>query len=114
MNRAPNHALQRTRPSHSGCNPRVLWAGSLYRVVRQHRALMQFLRVILVVALAAASMSCRSPDSNHQTMKVREALPTLKRMMADTGADSRHPRPQVAWQVFRRFAQIPVDCASDG
>ena len=25
----PNHALQRTRPSRSGCNPRVLWAGSL-------------------------------------------------------------------------------------
>jgi hypothetical protein len=24
-----NHALQRTRPSRSGCNPRVLWAGSL-------------------------------------------------------------------------------------
>ena len=27
--RTPNHALQRTRPSRSGCNPRVLWAGSL-------------------------------------------------------------------------------------
>ena len=25
----PNHALQRTRPSRSGCNPRVPWAGSL-------------------------------------------------------------------------------------
>ena len=25
----PNHALQRTRPSRSGCNPRVSWAGSL-------------------------------------------------------------------------------------
>ena len=25
----PNHALQRTRPSRSGCNSRVLWAGSL-------------------------------------------------------------------------------------
>ncbi len=24
-----NHALQRTRPLRSGCNPRVLWAGSL-------------------------------------------------------------------------------------
>ena len=24
-----NHALQRTRPSRSGCNPRVSWAGSL-------------------------------------------------------------------------------------
>ena len=23
-----NHALQRTRSSRSGCNPRVLWAGS--------------------------------------------------------------------------------------
>ena len=25
----PNHALQRTRPSRSGCNPHVPWAGSL-------------------------------------------------------------------------------------
>ena len=25
----PNHALQRTRPARSGCNPRVPWAGSL-------------------------------------------------------------------------------------
>src|SRR6266567_6158642 len=25
----PNHALQRTRPSHHCCNPRVSWAGSL-------------------------------------------------------------------------------------
>jgi hypothetical protein len=25
----PNHALQRTRPSRSGCNRSVLWAGSL-------------------------------------------------------------------------------------
>ena len=27
--RLPNHALQRTRLSRSGCNSRVLWAGSL-------------------------------------------------------------------------------------
>ena len=27
--RTPNHALQRTRPSRCGCNPRVPWAGSL-------------------------------------------------------------------------------------
>ena len=26
---SPNHALQRTRPSRHGCNPRVSWAGSL-------------------------------------------------------------------------------------
>ncbi len=25
----PNHALQRTRPSHSGCNRTPSWAGSL-------------------------------------------------------------------------------------
>ena len=25
----PNHALQRTRPSHRGCSSRVSWAGSL-------------------------------------------------------------------------------------
>ena len=25
----PNHALQRTRPSRSGCNRGVSWAGSL-------------------------------------------------------------------------------------
>ncbi len=25
----PNHALQRTRPSHRGCNPTPSWAGSL-------------------------------------------------------------------------------------
>ena len=28
-NRWPNHALKRTRPSRSGCNPTPSWAGSL-------------------------------------------------------------------------------------
>ena len=34
MSVPPNHALQRTRPSRSGCNPRVPRAGSLSLVVR--------------------------------------------------------------------------------
>jgi hypothetical protein len=29
MNQWPNHALQRTRPSHHCCNRGVPWAGSL-------------------------------------------------------------------------------------
>lgn len=33
---APNHALQRTRRERRGCNPRVLWAGSL-SLGRYHR-----------------------------------------------------------------------------
>ena len=33
-NRRPNHALQRTRPSSPGCNPRVSWAGSLSSPLR--------------------------------------------------------------------------------
>ena len=34
----PNNSIERTRPSRPGCNPSVMWAGSLISVVRQHRA----------------------------------------------------------------------------
>jgi hypothetical protein len=47
-------------------------------------------------------------------MNVRQALPTLKRMMVESGVDSQKPVPRAGWEVFKRFAARPVYCASDG
>ena len=49
----PN-ALHLTRPSRSGCNPRVAWAGSLSVTVR-------IMRVALSVALLLALVGCTPP-----------------------------------------------------
>src|SRR6266566_6088969 len=46
-----HHALQRTRPSRSGCNPRVSWAGSL-SLGRLIRRLHQQRRSVLKMNLA--------------------------------------------------------------
>lgn len=43
-----------------------------------------------------------------------EAISTFDRMLAEAGFDSERPDPLRAWEVFKAFAAIPVECADDG
>lgn len=47
-------------------------------------------------------------------MKTTEAEPTLQRMMNAAGFDFTVPDPSLAWQVFKKFVENPVECADDG
>ena len=61
----PKHA-QRTRPSRSGCNPRVLWAGSLYCLGIMRTPRTKFIISALVLGTAVvtwALVDARSPVS---------------------------------------------------
>jgi len=75
---------------------------------------MNSLHVTILASLVVMSVGCHSINATAITMKVREALPTLKQMMAEVGLDSTQLEPQQAWEVFKRFAARPVECASDG
>ena len=37
----------------------------------------------------------------------------LRRMLREVGVDEAHPDPVPAWEVFKRFATVPVECARD-
>lgn len=47
-------------------------------------------------------------------MKPEDAEPLFRQMLTDAGFDFAAPSPSVAWQVFKTFAENPVDCAGDG
>jgi hypothetical protein len=43
-----------------------------------------------------------------------DALGVFRKMLADAGFNESSPDPAVAWQAFKHFCEIPVNCAGDG
>jgi len=68
---SPNHALQRARPSRSGCIPRVPWAGSLslgrWLVKTKTTATPLFMIICLAVRASAASTNDSARTKEPQT-----------------------------------------------
>ena len=82
----PNHALQRTRPSRSGCNPRVPRAGSLslgrYRDMKLHSILFGWSDPDQALRVAAGIPGKRASDGlwpSGQYCQGCEAFPTMYR-----------------------------------
>jgi hypothetical protein len=42
-------------------------------------------------------------------VNVEEAEAYLRQMLIDAGFDPTHPNPALAWEVFQRFAGVPVE-----
>jgi hypothetical protein len=39
--------------------------------------------------------------------------PLLRQMLREAGVDEARPNPAVSWEVFKRFATVPAECARD-
>ena len=46
-------------------------------------------------------------------MEVSQAANRLKQLLAESGFDMDHPHPRQGWEVFKQFANEPVNCADD-
>lgn len=46
-------------------------------------------------------------------MSPESAEQILRQMLQEAGVDESHSDPSIAWDVYKRFAVIPVDCARD-
>jgi hypothetical protein len=46
-------------------------------------------------------------------MTPKDTEPLLRKMLREAGVDEGRPDPVAAWEVFKRFATVPVDCARD-
>jgi len=49
--------------------------------------------------------------TQHMTPEDSESL--LREMLRIAGVDEAHPDPTAAWEVFKRYAAVPVECARD-
>ena len=74
---------------------------------------MNYLR-FLAVLLFALLLVGAAPQKKEKKMKVKEALPKLNEMLKEASVDLKHPNPQKSWEIFKEFARLPVDCASNG
>ena len=46
-------------------------------------------------------------------MEVSQAANRLKQLLAESGFHMDHPDPRQGWEVFKQFANEPVNCADD-
>lgn len=46
-------------------------------------------------------------------MTPEESELLLRRLLAEAGVDEAHPDPAAAWEVFKRYAAVPAECARD-
>ncbi len=46
-------------------------------------------------------------------MTPEDTEPLLRQMLREAGVDRSYPDPAAAWEVFKRFAAVPVECAHD-
>jgi hypothetical protein len=46
-------------------------------------------------------------------MSPEDTTSLLRQMLREAGVDENHPDPTVAWEVFKRYVDIPAACARD-
>src|SRR5262249_13764268 len=63
------------------------------------------------VGPAVCSGPRRTIPQRRGNMTVDEAADRLRQLLLNAGFDFAHPRPELAWEVFKRFAAEPVESA---